>query len=233
MITSRQGWIELPYVPCPAGVSELAAALHLFRTHHGRNIHFSTGLSYRAPDGVPDVMRGEETKVFGDLEGASGYFVSPGTHSKWIAVEDGRITRFTTYVTGEVFAALKDHTILGRLMKENGTDDTAFARGVSSALADPSGFLHRIFATRSLGLFSEMAPESLPSFLSGQVIGTEIAHAIQHHPREDAFVVLGPEAITPLYVSAMQIAGLNGRSGNPTAAVKGLARIAAHAGLIA
>jgi 2-dehydro-3-deoxygalactonokinase len=232
MITSRQGWIEVPYVPCPAGVADLANALHHCRTRHGRSIFFSTGLSYRAPDGIPDVMRGEETKVFGNLEGPSGYFVSPGTHSKWIAVEDGRITRFTTYVTGEVFAALKDHTILGRLMKEDATDEAAFDRAVTSALADPGGFLHRIFATRTLGLFEELSAESLSSFLSGQVIGTEIAHAMQHHPREATYFVLGSEAITGLYVRAMQVAGLDGRAGDPTAVVKGLARIAAQAGLI-
>src|SRR5882724_5987779 len=94
MITSRQGWIELPYVACPAGPSELAAALHPHTSKRGRRIAFSTGLSYRAPDGVPDVMRSEETQVFGSLDGAT-HFVTPGTHSKWIAVEGECIVRFT------------------------------------------------------------------------------------------------------------------------------------------
>ena len=232
MITSRQGWIELPYVPCPAGIAGLAAALHHHRTARGRRIAFSTGLSYRAPDGIPDVMRSEETQVFGSLEGMDGLFVTPGTHSKWIAVEGARITRFTTYTTGEVYAALRNHTILGRLMTEAPGDELAFERGVKAALADPAGFLHRIFATRSLGLFGEMAPESLASFLSGQVIGSEVAHALTMNPSGPEHVVLASPAITSRYLKAMGIAGLRGRAGDPAAIVKGLARIAGQAGLI-
>src|SRR6478752_1961063 len=81
MITSRQGWIELPYAACPAGPRELASALHTHVSKRGRRISFSTGLSYRAPDGVPDVMRSEETQVFGSLDSAATRFITPGTHS--------------------------------------------------------------------------------------------------------------------------------------------------------
>ena len=232
MITSRQGWIEVPYVPCPAGIGELAAALHHHKTARGRRIAFSTGLSYRAPDGIPDVMRSEETQLFGSLDGSHGFFVTPGTHSKWIAVEESRITRFTTYTTGEVFSVLKKHSILGRLMNEGPEDEAAFARGVKAALADPAGFLHRIFAARSLGLFGEMAAESLVSFLSGQVIGTEVAHALTMNPPNADYIVLASPHIASRYLTAMGIAGLKARAGDPTAIVKGLARIGKYAGLI-
>ena len=233
MITSRQGWIEVPYVSCPAGLDELAAALHYHRTAKGRRIAFSTGLDYRAPNGVPDVMRSEETQVFGNLAGAQGYFVTPGTHSKWIAVEDSRITRFTTYTTGEVFAALKDHTILGRMMVEGPEDEAAFERGVRAALADPAGFLHRIFAARTLALFGEMPPASLASFLSGQVIGSEVAHALTLYPKDANYIVLASPGLAQRYLAAMRIAGVNGQMGDPAAIVSGLARIARRAGLLA
>jgi 2-dehydro-3-deoxygalactonokinase len=233
MITSRQGWIELPYVSCPAGPAELAAALHRHTSRHGRAIAFSTGLSYRSAAGIPDVMRSEETQVVGCLENGGGYFVTPGTHSKWIVAEGGKIARFTTYMTGEVFAALKHHTILGKLMQDGPENTEAFARGVGAALADPAGFLHRIFSTRSLGLFNEMAPAHLASYLSGQVIGTEIAHACSTNPKDADYVVLASETIGGRYVKAMQIAGLNARCGDPNSIVKGLARIAREAGLIA
>ncbi len=233
MITSRQGWIEVPYVSCPAGLDELASALHRHTTAMGRRIAFSTGVSFRASNGVPDVMRSEETQVFGNLEGGQGYFVTPGTHSKWIAVENQCITRFTTYTTGEVFAALKDHTILGRMMVEAPVDEAAFARGVRAALADPAGFLHRIFATRSLALFGEMPSQSLASFLSGQVIGSEVAHALTLYPGDVTYVVLASAAIAERYLAAMAIAGVKGRGGNPLAIVKGLARIARSGGLLA
>ncbi len=233
MITSRQGWIELPYVPCPAGPAELASAMHRHTSRRGRPIAFSTGLSWRSGSGIPDVMRSEETQVFGGLEGSGGHFVTPGTHSKWIAAEGGRIVRFATYMTGEVFAALKSHTILGKLMRDGPDNEAAFAQGVRAALADPAGFLHRIFSARTLGLFDEMAPEHLASYLSGQVIGTEIAHAGSTNPKDANYVVLASEEIGARYVKAMQIAGLKARLGDPKSIVKGLARIAKEAGLIA
>jgi 2-dehydro-3-deoxygalactonokinase len=232
MITSRQGWIELPYVPCPAGPAELAKHLHHMTTKRGRRIAFATGLSYRSPDGVPDVMRSEETQVFGAMEGDEGFFVTPGTHSKWIEVSGGLLTRYTTYTTGEVFAALKGHTILGKLMTDETESEMAFERGVRAALADPAGFLHRIFSVRSLGLFSEMATADLSSYLSGQVIGTEMAHAMQHYPKIAGYTVLASPGIGGRYVSAMRIAGLKAKLGDPQAIVTGLLRIGRAAGLI-
>jgi 2-dehydro-3-deoxygalactonokinase len=233
MITSRQGWIELPYLPCPASAADLAQALHHHTTASGRRIAFATGLSYRSADGMPDVMRSEEVQVFGSLDSGLNHFVTPGTHSKWITTDGDRLMKYTTYVTGEVFAALKDHTILGRLMKDGPSDEEAFARGVRGALADPAGFLHRIFSARSLGLFNEIAPEHIASYLSGQVIGTEVAHAIRDNPQDAEYVVLASPGIGGRYVKAIEIAGLKVRYGDPQAIVKGLAIIARKAGLIA
>ena len=232
MITSRQGWIELPYVPCPAGAEDLARALHHHVTKSGRRIAFATGLSYRSPDGMPEVMRSEEVQVFGALDDGATRFVTPGTHSKWIAVEARRIVRYATYVSGEMFAALKGHTILGRLIEEGAPDDAAFARGVEAALADPGGFLHRIFSARSLALFGELAPASIASYLSGQVIGTEVAHALRATDVTSEHLVLASPAIGGAYLQAMRIAGLKARLGDPAVIVKGLARIAHAAGLL-
>jgi len=232
MITSRQGWIELPYLPCPASAADLAGALHRHNTASGRRIAFATGLSYRASDGMPDVMRSEEVQVFGSLDLGVSHFVTPGTHSKWITTEGDQLVRYSTYVTGEVFAALKDHTILGRLMKPGPDDEEAFAMGVRAALEDPAGFLHRIFSARSLGLFDELAPEAISSYLSGQVIGTEVAHAIRDNPREAEYAVLASPGIGGRYVKAIEIAGLKVRYGDPQAIVKGLAIIARKAGII-
>ena len=232
MITSRQGWIELPYLACPASAADLANALHHHTTKSGRRIAFATGLSDRGADGMPDVMRSEEVQVFGSLQPGLNHFVTPGTHSKWITTEGDRIVRFATYVTGEVFAALKTHTILGRLMQDGPDDEHAFARGVKAALDDPAGFLHRIFSARSLGLFGELAPQSISSYLSGQVIGTEVAHAIRDNPRDAEYVVLASPGIGGRYVKAITIAGLKVRYGDPEAIVKGLTIIAKQAGLI-
>lgn len=232
MITSRQGWIELPYLPCPASAADLSGALYRHETASGRHIFFATGLSYRGADGMPEVMRSEEVQVFGSLDLGVSHFVTPGTHSKWITTSGDRLVSYATYVTGEVFAALKDHTILGRLMTPGADDEAAFERGVRAALDDPAGFLHRIFSARSLGLFGEIAPESISSYLSGQVIGTEVAHAIREHPKDAEYAVLASPGIGGRYVKAIQIAGLTVRYGDPNAIVKGLAIIARKAGII-
>jgi len=100
--------------------------------------------------------------------------------------------------------------------------------GVRAALEDPAGFLHRIFSARSLGLFGELAPEAIASYLSGQVIGTEVAHAIRDNPRDAEYAVLASPGIGGRYVKA-----IGARYGDPAAIVKGLALIARKAGIIA
>ena len=232
MITSRQGWMELPYVACPASAADMAGALHRHETRSGRTIWFSTGLSYRSPDGMPDVMRSEETQVFGSLDTGLSHFIAPGTHSKWITTEGERVVSFSTYVTGEVFAALKNHTILGKMMAEGADDEVAFRRGVSMALKDPGGFLQRIFTARTLALFGEIAPPAIASYLSGQVIGTEVAHAIRHNPVDAEYCILASPGIGGRYMQALAVAGLKARYGSADSIVAGLLRIVKAAGLV-
>ena len=114
MIGSRQGWVEAPYANCPAATENIVTALATIE-QAGRMIALVPGL-FCENGGMPDVMRGEETQILGALEIAKddgGVFLLPGTHSKWAGVTRGRITSFRTFMTGEVFGALKDHTILG------------------------------------------------------------------------------------------------------------------------
>ena len=171
--------------------------------------------------------------MFGATEGGSEHFVTPGTHSKWITVKDGEITGFSSYMTGEVFALLKTHSILGKLMTGETASPSAFERGVRAGLKDPAGFLHNIFSTRTLALFNEMPTDHLSSYLSGQVIGTEIAHAIAKNPAGAQYRILATPALGEHYMTAMKIAGLNVSYGKPDVAVIGLQRIAVAAGLLA
>jgi 2-dehydro-3-deoxygalactonokinase len=232
MITSRQGWMELPYLDCPAGAADLAKALHVHRSAAGRTIHFATGLHYTSAATPHDVMRSEETQVFGSLDRGASHFVTPGTHSKWIDVADGRITKFATYVTGEVYAVLRHHSILGRLMTGDDDHPEAFLKGAAAAAKDPAGFLHNIFATRTLGLFGDVVADHLSSYLSGVVIGTEVAHAIRHHSKTAHYVVLASPKIGLRYVRAMEAAGLTVSYGDPQAIVKGLREIGRLGGVI-
>ena len=147
MIGSRQGWKEAPYAKCPAGTDDIVKALA--RIEWGElTIALVPGLSTEN-DGMPDVMRGEETQIFGALAlsgNDDGLFLLPGTHSKWAEVSGGRIVSFRTFMTGEVFGALKDHTILGRLMSGSAADADAFARGVreGASLESAGALLNRV-----------------------------------------------------------------------------------------
>jgi 2-dehydro-3-deoxygalactonokinase len=232
MITSRQGWIELPYVDCPAGPKELAGAIVTKTLASGRTVCFSTGLHARSESLGHDVMRSEETQVFGSLTSGAAHFVTPGTHSKWIDVEDGRIVRFETYVTGESFALYRNHSILGRLMTGDGDDQLAFTRGIEKAFADPAGLLHSLFSVRSLGLYNEVGPEALSSYLSGLLIGAEVAHATGQRKRDGLYLVLASSGIASRYLRAMHMAGLMAEMGDSLAIVAGERLIAQAAGII-
>ena len=128
MVGSRQGWVEAPYLPCPAGPAEIAAALTPL-PFDGARCLLVPGLTTRDAGGVPDVMRGEETKLIGllaELGTAEALACLPGTHAKWARLSGGRITHFATQMTGEVRAVLLEHSILGRLAKDAPTDEAAF-----------------------------------------------------------------------------------------------------------
>ena len=232
MITSRQGWIERPYVDCPASAADLAKAIYQHKTSSGRVIHFITGLHLKSATIGHDVMRSEEVQVFGSLDTGAHHFVTPGTHSKWIDVTDNRITNFATYITGETFSLMRNHSILGRLMKDDADDEKAFNQGVEKAFADPAGLLHSLFSVRSLGLFDALKPEQLSSYLSGIIIGTEVAHATLSNDRSAKYVVLASPNIGMRYIRAMKIAGLDVDYGDPLSIVKGEAVIAKQAGII-
>ena len=232
MITSRQGWVECTYAECPAGAAELAKSLNALTTKSGRNVHFITGLHYASPSIHHDVIRGEETQVVGSLASGARHFVTPGTHSKWIEVDGDRVVSFATYMTGESFALYSQHSILSRLMSGDAADASAFKRGVDQAFSDPAGLLHALFSVRTLGLFKDVAAEALNSYLSGLLIGTEVAHATMGHDRSAEYQILGSAGLAEAYVAAMKLAGLKVTTGDPLCVISGQRKIAQAAGVI-
>jgi 2-dehydro-3-deoxygalactonokinase len=227
MVGSRQGWLEAPYCPCPAGLPDLARQVAWVPdVPGGLRLAIVPGLSTADGD-VPDVMRGEEVQVFGALAllgRDAGLFVLPGTHSKWARVEAGRITGFATYMTGEVYGLLRRHSILARtLPAEDGPlDEAAFLRGVTDAARGP--LLHTAFGARTLSLFDRLPADALPSYLSGLVIGEEL----NAQPLRDAgrVVVIGAAALTQRYRLALQARGVQADTLGDAATWRGLAAIA-------
>jgi 2-dehydro-3-deoxygalactonokinase len=234
MITSRQGWLEVPYCPCPAGSAAIAGALmrHPDRTM----LHFVPGLSLIGADGVPDVIRGEETQILGEVGDHKGrhLLVLPGTHSKWALAEDGVISWFATFMTGELFAVLKAHSILGRLMQGEASDHAAFERGLAYARTGKGGLLQRLFSVRTLGLFDLLPESGVASYLSGLLIGSEIEEALDCLEAADAEIrVIGASELARRYRGALAARGLRVRPGHGDASARGQWLIARAAGLIA
>ena len=238
MIGSRQGWREAAYVPCPVRIADIAGALLPLppdATPSGCRIAIVPGVTTRDAAGVPDVMRGEETQIFGALErlGVSdGVFVLPGTHSKWVTVAGGAITGFATYMTGEVFAALKQHTILGRMMQDGGPSSAGFERGLAAASKvqdGPGVLLRQIFSVRTLGLSNELAGAEQADYLSGLLIGAEIRAA---SAGQDSVVVIGNEALTARYATALRSLGIEPVAAPPDCAAAGIVAIARAAAIV-
>ena len=214
MAGSRQGWVEVPYVACAAGLDEVAAALHRVDTPLAARIGIVPGLSCRH-DGSPDVMRGEETQVFGAarLRGASeALCVLPGTHSKWVRWSRGRIEGFRTYMTGEVFDLLRRHSILARTMPDGPATDPPFDGEAFDAAVrcaqDGPGLLSRAFGLRAMALFDEIAPGARESWLSGLVIGEELRGEGLTGPGAAPGAelwVIGSDLLTARYVRALGV----------------------------
>jgi 2-dehydro-3-deoxygalactonokinase len=210
MIGSRQGWKEAPYAACPARATDIAAACLRWDEPEIGRILLVPGIKTIGHDGVPDVMRGEETQILGAMRAlgvSGGTFILPGTHSKRAIVRDGAIEQFATFMTGEVFAALKSHTILARLMAEGPSDGSGFRRGVREGanLKSAGGLLHRLFATRTLGLFDLLPPAELADYLSGLLIGAELADSLSAATPE-AYVI-GSGALSARYAEAADVLG--------------------------
>jgi 2-dehydro-3-deoxygalactonokinase len=233
MITSRNGWVETPYAHVPLDAVDLAEALVCHRTASGMDLRFITGVTTDHASG-PDVMRGEETQIIGAhaIGMSDGTFVMPGTHSKWIRVSDGRIEDHATYMTGEVFAALKSHTILGTLVEDGPFSPEGYARGVAAGLDEASSLLHGLFHVRTLPLMGLMKGSEVRDFLSGLLIGSEIKAAKARGDATGTVTIIGRSDLADLYETALTAAGLTSRRAPDDIVAMGHFLIARAAGLI-
>jgi 2-dehydro-3-deoxygalactonokinase len=222
MAGSQQGWIEAPYAFCPADAAVLATKL--VRPEADRDIRIIPGVALTT-NGLGDVMRGEETQALGLFgPGESGLMVAPGTHCKWVRVDQGAITGFRTFMTGELFAAVREATLIGRDMGRPGADDEAFDTGVRLALADPAITAH-LFNVRVRRLAGDLEPDSAADFLSGLLIGAELAGAPTDRGRP--LYVVGEAGVAARYERALMLAGFTHviRTAGEAAVARGLHRI--------
>lgn len=206
MIGSREGWREAPYVPTPAGPIDLAHAAVRCDDLLGRRFAILPGVSHTSQSSWPDIVRGESIQLLGALESIGtreGLFILPGAHCKWFKVKEGRIQAFRTYMTGELFEALKMHSIIGKLFPETPEITLAgFTQGLANAQFQHETLSHMIFSTRAKGLFGQIPEVDLPGHLSGLLIGDEIASGLEWFG-PGKITLIGSSKMTRLYRHAL------------------------------
>lgn len=235
MVGSRQGWVETPYRALPVDLADPDLVCARVRARRGTQIHVIPGLI--DPQGLRGVMRGEETQLLGaDLDGREHEVVLPGTHSKWARIEGTVVTGFTTFMTGEIYALLTRHSILAALSRPAPQPRwAAFDRGVDVA-ADAVGgvgLLGVIFSARTLPLAGAMAESEVADYLSGLVIGTELASVRigwLHSAPEQLWSIAGPQ-LSARYSRAALRLGWRQVHAVEHAAARGLWRTARAIGL--
>jgi 2-dehydro-3-deoxygalactonokinase len=240
MVGSRQGWREAAYVSCPASPEAIAGGILRFATAKGRPVAIVPGVMVRNTERDGDVIRGEETQVVGLLASEpefDGVVVLPGTHSKWATVSEGAIADFQTYLTGEMFELLSQKSFLRHSVKDGGKDlsgEPDFALGLGRTVIDGLPFLSAIFSVRARQLLTGTPPEDNLAYLSGIVIGGEIAAA-----RDTGLLwqgrtlrIIGSRSLARAYARAFELAGYEAeiRDGSDLV-VAGLLRLARIADL--
>lgn len=209
MVGSNRGWVEAPYVPCPAGLEELARGL--VWAEPGRTA-IVPGVSLL--DGArADVMRGEEVQLLGAVAAgeipADCLVCHPGTHNKWVRVRNGRIDSFTTIMTGELFNLVKEHGILADLLSQPADDGDSFRSGVREGLCG-AALTQLLFSVRARVLLGAADRKDAASYASGLLIGADVRSGLAGAPDEDVIVMGRPE-LTRLYATALAEAGRTSR----------------------
>ena len=232
MAGSAQGWQLAPYMACPSPLQNLAQ--HLVWVVPNK-VALVPGISCELSH-APDVMRGEETQVLGALQllgCADATVILPGTHSKWVMVKNHSVMHFHTFMTGECFALLKQHSILERTLSAPQSDPSSadegderwFDQGVALAFTGAS-LLHALFSVRTLALMDRLKPTQGLAYLSGLLIGEEL-HA-QAHLLTGPLVVVANPTLQKRYRRALALRGFSCQTLGDDATWQGLQCLASH-----
>ena len=204
MVGSNRGWVEAPYVPCPAGLDELSGKL----AWAGEREAIVPGLSYVGDDRA-DVMRGEEVQLLGAIASGAvepnGLICHPGTHNKWCDLRRGKVHSFQTVMTGELFSLLKEHSILGDLLGGDVEPNDVFRAGAHKGLYDEA-LPADLFGIRAGVLLGQRKREDAAPYASGLLIGTDVRIGLAT-PVATEITVMGRPELTRLYAAAIEVAG--------------------------
>ena len=230
MIGSRNGWFETRYLPCPISIHSLGDNIIQVPALHSHPVYIVPGISVMSPCGLPDVIRGEETQIFGALDGLVNNKLLacvPGTHSKWVRVENNQVIRFSTFMTGEVFSAVQQCGSISSLLDECDFDKNSFLVGIGVSQRK-GGLLHQLFSLRARMVSEQSSMKLNPGYLSGLLIGAEIKAALELYPGVTDIIIIGSEALIHDYGLAFSAFGISaGSTRSEQAFVKGVWKLAA------
>ncbi|GBL04518.1 2-dehydro-3-deoxygalactonokinase [Glaciecola sp. KUL10] len=215
-IGSSIGWRETEYLPCPISPEQVASKCLIFE-ELGHEISILPGLSCLLPNQHYDLMRGEELQVLGWLnqrpENRKGQHLIclPGTHTKWVFVNNGQIIMFKTAMTGELYDILVNHSILIQ-NKTASFDQAAFDQGAKFTLQSEAGsFVHGLFSVRSKQLFSQITGQQSTSYLSGLLIGSDVRAAINANEWNvdslDKIALIGAPHLSKSFARVLELEG--------------------------
>lgn len=240
MVGSAQGWCEAGYLTVPARLDSTARSLTEITLAAGA-VHLVPGLRVAsdARHDIPgDVLRGEETQVIGVLEliarpDAEHIVVLPGTHTKWMRIEDRTVRSFTTAMSGELYGLVTGHGLLSHTATDPRRDDAAFTRGLTAGFSPRErGLATALFGARALVLDGLLAPSSLADYLSGVVLADEVRHLLPQY-RAERIVLCGNADLCRRYAAALRMRGVVTEVVGEDAAAAGLWSIAVAAGVVA
>lgn len=213
-IGSRHGWRETPYLPCPVSIKELKDQSLTVESNQGLEIQVVSGVCGKNMFGGNDVMRGEEVQIFGAMDILNletALVCLPGTHSKWCEFKNGKIESLTTFMTGEMFALIRNNSAVGLLVEDSDFDQPSFLLGVEASQSK-AGLLNQLFSIRADALLSDLACRSRSSYLSGMLIGREMLAIRTAVPAIEEVVLVGSEVLTHKYSTALAIGNIQTRS---------------------
>lgn len=221
MVGSNIGWRETQYLECPTVLEELVEHAEWFE-QCGHRMSILPGLRCRNAMGQPDLMRGEELQMLGwaarnaELSQADRLFCLPGTHTKWCKMSESRLETFDTSLTGELFALLKEHSILVAktdVIFAKPFDEGSFMAGVDLILTQPNALLHSLFSTRTRALTDPQGAGDAPSYLSGLLLGSCVQNAFNLYGAPAKGVeLIGDPSLCRKYALAIERIGHSSRT---------------------
>ena len=207
------GWHQAPYVSCPANKKDMLTAGITFRARDN-DFTILPGLSCENRHQLPDIMRGEETQLFGFLSQQihsteEQLICLPGTHTKWALLQADNIQSFVTSPVGELFEVLCHHSVLLNPASHQSWCTESFTQGIQVGMRKSSNLLHTLFATRALQIIDKKNNDQAAAYLSGLLVGTDVKGAMEDFTLFSHVTVIGSDHICSLYVEAFKHIGIS------------------------